>query len=283
METILRNRDLVSRDDASADLEDRGYQFGDGIYEVIRVYDGEPFLLDEHMDRFERSAREISLKMPCERAELLGRMRGLIAANEIATGTIYVQMTRGVHPRSQMFPPDSVPAEVTAFARPLDRPGAEQRNGVSAILTADMRWLRCDIKSLNLLPNVLARQTARKAGCYEAIQHRGEAVTEGAFSNVFIVAEGVVLTTPASNLILSGITRAKLLELCEACGWPVVERTVACQELLGAEEVFITSTVNEVMPVVRVNDQTIGNGEPGPVTRNLQKAFDRAIDGAADV
>lgn len=273
MQRVLMNHDIVSRENALVDIEDRGYQFGDGIYEVIRVYNGNSFMMDEHMVRLERSAKEIQLDLPYPIDELKNRLKELLSLNTLKDGIIYLQISRGVAPRLHGFPNPAVPAQLIAYIKKMERPTTQLKKGIPAILTEDIRWLRCDIKSLNLLGNVMAKQKATDSNCFEAIQHRGQEITEGSSTNVFMVQDGILYTYPATNLILNGITRVKVLELCEKLKLTVEEKSFTIEQFLEADEAFITSTTSEVMPVIKVNDQDIGPGIPGPLTVKLQQAF----------
>lgn len=272
---ILYNDSFIPRESAHVDIEDRGYQFGDGIYEVIRIYEGKMFTFEEHLNRLKRSAQEISLQYAPN--DLENKLKELISLNKIKNGYIYLQITRGVAPRVHHFPQANVDVQLTAYTRKMERPLKEQKAGVETILIEDIRWLRCDIKSLNLLGNILAKQQANIQQCYEAIQHRGPIVTEGSSSNAYIVQDGVIYTHPTTNLILNGITRLKILELCKKLKLDVHEEAYTVEQLLNADEVFITSTISEVMPVTKVNNQEIGSGIPGPITIKLQQAFEKLI------
>jgi D-alanine transaminase len=273
VETVFLNGEFVKRSDAKVDIEDRGYQFGDGIYEVIRVYNGEVFTMDEHMERLYQSAEKMKLKIPFEFKELSSIVFKLIDVNEMKEGIVYMQVSRGISPRQHHFPEGDVSGSVIAYTKEIKRPLKQMQEGVTAMLVEDIRWLRCDIKSLNLLGNLLAKEEAASRGHFEAIQHRGETVTEGSSSNAFIVKDGKILTHPATNLILNGITRRVIKELADTNGVPFIEKTFTVDELLSAEEIFIASTTSEVMPVVKVDDVTIGQGVPGPVTSKLQELF----------
>lgn len=281
MKYILRNDTVIPRQEALVDIDDRGYQFGDGIYEVVRLYEGKTFLMAEHLVRLRRSAAELGIGLGFSDECLAGRLSELAQKEPVHTGSIYVQVTRGVHARIQEFPPGELPSELTAYIRALPRPLEKIEIGVDAVVIPDIRWLRCDIKCLNLIPNILARQQAKGHGCYEAIQHRDGKVTEGAFSNVFIVCGGTVFTHPEGNLVLSGITRAHVLDLCEQAGIPVEEQSFTVEELFAADEVFITSTTNEVMPVVNVDDRPIGRGRPGETVRRIQALYEASFLEAA--
>jgi D-alanine transaminase len=279
MRYILQNDQIIPRTEAVADIDDRGLQFGDGIYEAVRLYEGRPFLMDEHLTRLRRSARELGMSPAFAGKGFEARLEELAQKEGISTGILYFQVTRGVYPRSQEFPPADLPVQILAYARPLARPLEQIQGGTKVAMVPDIRWLRCDIKSLNLLPNVLARQAAKERGCGEAVQHRDGIVTEGAFSNVFKVSSGTVFTHPESNLILSGITRAHVMGLARAAGIPVREEAFTTSDLCGAEEVFITSTSNEVMPVIAVDGRAVGDGKPGEVTRRLQLLYEESALG----
>ncbi len=277
MHYILRNNQIIPRTEAVTDIDDRGYQFGDGIYEVVRLYGGRPFMMDEHLTRLWRSARELGIGFNFTREELEDRLDRLAKKNSAGTSALYIQVTRGVYSRIQEFPPTDLPVQVTAYVRELARPEEKIAHGVHAVLVPDIRWLRCDIKSLNLIPNILARQTAKEKECYEAIQHRDHVVTEGAFSNAYRVSGTTVFTHPESHWVLSGVTRSRVLEVCAQAGISVKEEPFTVEELFASDEFFITSTTNEVMPVVKVDDQAIGSGKPGDVTKQIQSLYERSI------
>lgn len=275
---VLINETLVLRPEAKVDIEDRGYQFGDGIYEVIRVYDGRPFLLTEHLERLKRSADEISLSLPLSLGELEQKLVHLVEQTACHSGIIYLQLTRGVAPRNHGFPSADTKAQLVAYTKPLERPLSQQEAGITCVLVNDIRWLRCDIKSINLLPNVLAKEEALKQGAYEAIQHRDGVITEGSASNVFMIKDNKIYTHPANHFILNGITRQFVLKLCSQLKLSVIEQTFDVNRLLAADEVFITSTTSEIIPVIQVDNQRIGLGKPGPITRQLQHAFESALN-----
>ncbi|WP_018664031.1 D-amino-acid transaminase [Heyndrickxia acidiproducens] len=277
MEKLILNGKLIGREQASIDIEDRGYQFGDGIYEVIRVYGGRLFANEAHLRRLYSSAEKLSLDIPYTAQELTEQIEALVRGNGLDTGIVYLQFTRGAAHRKHSFPEKSETVFV-AYTNELERPLHQLEHGIQAVLTEDIRWLRCDIKSLNLLGNVLAKQKAAENGCGEAVQHRGEIVTEGSSSNVFIVKNGELITHPLSNLILNGITRQVILDICEKQQLPVREETFTIRQLFDADEAFISSTTSEVMPVVQINDQKIGSGKPGAVTRKLQGYFKERMD-----
>ena len=268
---------IIERTSASTDVEDRGYNFGDGVYEVFRIYSGKIFAEMPHWARLERSVEQIRMKMPLTIGEFQQGIRKLIQADEFDTGIIYLQITRGVAPRAHAFPSNEVRPVIMALTKPMARPITDLERGVAVITQPDLRWLRCDIKSLNLLPNVLAKQAAAEAGAMEALLHRNGIVTEGSSSNVAIVRDGMIVTHPANELILHGITRAVVCELAEQLGIPLTEKGYSVEELFNADEAFLMSTTSEVMPIVHCDGRPVGNGEPGPVTRRLQQAFLRKL------
>ncbi|MFK4997386.1 D-amino-acid transaminase [Bacillus sp. N9] len=273
MEKVLVNDQLLNREESRVDIEDRGYQFGDGVYEVIRVYEGKLFTSDEHLERLYSSAEKIKMTVPYSKETLKSLLEQLVKENKIKDGSVYMQVTRGASPRNHVFPGEEVQPVLTANTKVVARPEAALADGVEAIIADDIRWLRCDIKSLNLLPNLLAKQEAIEQGCFESILHRDGTVTEGSSSNAYIVKEGVIQTHPATNLILNGITRQVIATLCKDHQIPFVEKAFTVDELLEADEVFVSSTTSEVMPIIRVARKMIGTGKPGPVTRKLQSLF----------
>jgi D-alanine transaminase len=283
MEFALLNGTIIKRSDAKVDIEDRGYQFGDGVYEVIRIYNGKMFTIDEHLKRFLKSAESIGISIPFKSLQLKEMLEELLIKNNLETGNIYMQVTRGSAPRNHVFPTGDVVPTLVAYTIKGVRPLDSLKSGVKAIKHEDIRWLRCDIKSLNLLGNLLAKQKASEQGCFEAIQHRGDDVTEGSSSNIFIVKNGSVITHESNHLILKGITKDVILDLCVKNNIPVQERTFSLAELDGAEEVFLSSTTAEVMPVVEINGKKVQSGVPGPTTQKLQKLFEREIENQCGV
>ena len=273
----LWNDRIVADNEVVVDKEDRGYQFGDGVYEVVKVYNGQLFTLEEHVNRFYASAEKIHITIPYTKDKLYTLLHQLVEANEINTGHIYFQITRGACPRNHIFPGDDVAPVLTGNAKENPRPVTNFENGVKATFVEDIRWLRCDIKSLNLLGAVLAKQQAHEKGCYEAILHRGETVTEGSSSNIYGVKDGVLYTHPADNLILNGITRQVIFKCAEEIGMPVKEQAFTKEQLLAMDEIIVSSTTSEVTPVIDVDGQAIGSGKPGEWTRKLQAQFDTKI------
>lgn len=275
-EYVVFNGEIIEKEKIVIDFEDRGYQFGDGVYEVIRVYNGKLFTADEHLQRLKESAKKIKIDLPYSLEELKKFCLQLVEKNTVVDGIVYMQLTRGVAPRNHIFNESMKPTFI-ANTKELKRPLEKLEKGVHTILHEDIRWLLCDIKSLNLIGNVLAKQAASEAGCYEAVQHRGEMVTECGASNIAIVKDNTVITHPANNLILNGITRQVALKLCEANGIKYIERPFTISELLEADEAFILGTTTEISPVTKVNEHFIANGVIGPITRTLQQLFDQEI------
>ncbi|WP_342577254.1 D-amino-acid transaminase [Psychrobacillus sp. FSL K6-2843] len=283
MTKILWNDQIVEEKEVKIGFEDRGYQFGDGIYEVIKIYNGDLFTAMEHIDRLYASADKIQLVMPYTKDKLHQLMHELIETNELQNGQIYLQVTRGNSPRIHNFPNPAVSSVLTAYTKETTRPLAQLESGVKACFVEDIRWLRCDIKSLNLLGNVLAKQEAVTKGCFEAILHRGETVTEGSSSNMYGIKDGILYTHPVSNLILNGITRKVILDCCEEIGLPIVEKAMTKEETLQMDEFIMSSTNAEVMPIISIDGNAIGDGKPGEFTRKLQKAFEQKIPSTLQV
>jgi D-alanine transaminase len=267
------NGTFVPMAEAKVSIEDRGFQFGDGVYEVIRTYKGRPFELEAHLARLDRSATALDLKQPYSHDEWTCHILEGIRRAAYPESKIYVQITRGVAPRDHAYSDDATPTVVMTVREfhPLDR--SVQVAGVEAITTEDIRWGRCDIKSVNLLANVLARQQVKQAQVFEAILVNEGLVTEGAVSNVMVVQGGTVVTAPQGSRILSGITRAVVLDLARSEGLPVQERFVSQADVYEADEVFLTGTTVEVLAVIRVDGKVIGDGRPGPIAQRLATRF----------
>ncbi len=264
---------------ARVSVEDRGFQFGDGVYETIRVYAGTPFAIEQHIERLSRSAAAVELELPMTGGEFAAVVEELIARSGLREAEVYIQVTRGAAPRAHPFPTD-VPPTVVMTVRPVRPiPRRFRERGIVVKTFPDERWARCDIKTICLLPNVLAVERARRAGADEALFVRDGLVTEGTSSNVFIVHQGEIVTPPADHRILAGVTRGLILEIARACGYRTHEREIPLPELKAASEVFITSTVKEVLAVIRVDETVIGNGEPGVVFRRLYDVYRSRLPG----
>jgi D-alanine transaminase len=262
---------------AMVHVEDRGYQFADGVYEVCEVRGGH--MIDErrHMERLARSLRELRIGQPMPPSALAVVMRETIRRNKVRDGIVYLQVTRGVARRDHVFPERDVPPSVVVTARSSDIAKAERQaaDGVGVITVPENRWERVDIKTVGLLPNVLAKQAAKEAGAREAwfVDVNGK-VTEGGSTNAWIVTmDGVLVTRPADTGILRGITRTVVLELAAKQGLRVEERAFSVEEAYAAREAFITAATTLVMPVVRIDGRPIGNGHPGSVAQSLRGAF----------
>ena len=254
---------------------DRGFLFADGVYETIRTYNGKLFKIDEHLKRLKKSLNEIQIKY--EGIAGLEKIIYQLAELNNLTGKdflVYIQITRGVSfPRKHSFPsPDEQPTIFISVSK-LDENTADQQNGVRVILHEDLRWLRCDIKSVSLLPAILANQKAVESKAVEAVLFRNDLITEGSHTNFFGIIKGKVVTAPKSNLILAGITREVVISLCKKLKIKVEEEFIKLNELKKFEEFFITSTTKEVYPVVQIDDRIIGSGKPGIITKKLQAAF----------
>jgi D-alanine transaminase len=252
---------------------DRGFLFADGVYEVWMCYDGRRFADEQHWQRLKASLAGISLPFP----NLQGCrsiLDQLVERNAQQKGTagIYLQITRGVAPRKHAFPEATSPT-LFAYSFPFQRPREALASGVSVHLIAEMRWTRCDIKSIALLGNVLAKEQAKGHGAFEALFVREGHVVEGTHSNLFAVRRGALWTHPLGPFILGGITRAHVLQLARSAGMDVREQALTVEELFQADEVFLTGTTTELMPVIQVEDRSIGDGRPGAITRELQRLF----------
>lgn len=270
---IYLNGEFMPIEDAMIPVLDRGFIFGDGVYEVIPVYSRLPFRLDEHLRRLQASLDSIRLVNPYEVnkwREVIGR---LVELNDPEDQSLYLQVTRGVAKRDHAFPKQSKPT-IFIMSNPLATPPAEQiENGVAVITAADNRWLRCDVKSTALLPNVLLRQLSVDAGCAETILLRDGMLTEGSATNAFVVIGGILLAPPKSNLMLPGITYDVVLELAEANGVALEVRSISEAELRSADEVWISSSSREVLPVTGLDGKAVGNGRPGPVFERMYQLY----------
>jgi D-alanine transaminase len=265
--------------DASVNIEDRGYQFSDGVYEVCEIRDGRMVDLPRHLARLQRSLRELRIDMPMSLAALEIVMHEVVRRNRIGYGIVYLQITRGVARRDHAFPATPVRPAVVVTARSLNYQKNQDTaaHGIGVITVSENRWPRVDIKSVSLLPNVLAKQQAREAGAYEAwFVDRDGFVTEGSSSNAWIVTrEGRVVTRSADEGILAGITRAVLIEVLAALQITMEERPFTPEEAYGAAEAFVTASSQIVMPVVRIDGRPVGGGMPGPIASRLREEFHR--------
>ena len=263
--------------EASVHVEDRGYQFADGVYEVCEVARGQIMDMTRHLDRLDRSLSELRIEWPVGRKALQGIMAEVVRRNRVENGLVYLQVTRGVAPRDHYFPaPGTRPALVVTAKRSDPRTSAKRAaEGVKVITVPENRWERVDIKTVGLLPNVLARQKAREAGAVEAwFVDTDGTVKEGASTNAWIVtADGRLMTRPAEFGILRGITRATVMDVARKLGLTVEERGFSVEEAKRAKEAFITAATTVVMPVVAIDGEPVANGHPGSVTLSLREAF----------
>ena len=266
---IYLNGRFMPIEDARIPVLDRGFIFGDGVYEVIPVYSRRPFRLQEHLQRLQASLDGIRLTNPHSVRDWAKLIEQLIEQNTPRDQSVYLQVTRGVAKRDHAFP-QGVSPTVFMMSNPLTTPPREQVvNGVGAVTATDNRWLRCDIKAVSLLPNVLLRQLAVDAGCVETVLIRDGLLTEGAASNIFVVSSGVLVTPPKSHLMLPGITYDVVLELAQAKSLPCEVRSVTETELRSSDEVWLTSSTREVQAIVTLDGKPVGAGQPGPLFRQM--------------
>ncbi|MGO7973330.1 D-amino-acid transaminase [Rhizobium ruizarguesonis] len=271
------NGRYVKHSDASVHIEDRGYQFADGVYEVCEVRHGYIVDLTRHLNRLDRSLGELRIAWPMSRAALTQVIRETLRRNHVRNGLFYMQVTRGVARRDHVFPAEGTPPSLVITAKSTDAKiiAAKNANGIKAITLVDNRWDRVDIKSVGLLPNAMARQQAKEAGAQEAIYVDSDGmVKEGAATNVWIVdPDGTLVTRPAEHGILRGITRTTLMDVAAKLGLTIAERNFSVSEMLAAREVFLTAATSICFPVVSVDGQAIANGHPGSVSQKVREAF----------
>jgi D-alanine transaminase len=272
--TVFLNGQFISKDRAYISPDDRGFYFADGVYEVIKYYFGKPFRMQEHLARLKNSLNGIRISYPkTEELTVVGER--LIDINRLGDGHagIYLQITRGAAPRTHSFPGGDTLPSVYGYAFKMPPFKTEQENGIRVISREDIRWHRCNIKSITLLPNTMLFQEACEQNAFETLLVRDGFYTEATHSNVLFVSRGVIFTHPDSNLILPGITKSVVFEIAGKLGIKVIQEAVLASETDHYEECFITGTGSEIIPVAQVDDKIIGNGKPGPVTKALQKEF----------
>ena len=274
------NGDYTPLNQAKVSVLDRGFIFGDGIYEVVPVYGRKLFRFDEHMARLERGLEKVRIANPLSRTEWLERCRELTAAQASEDQLIYIQVTRGVAMRDHVMPPDITPT-VFIMCNPMKPPSAEQRHrGVACVTARDFRWERGDIKSISLLGNVLARQMSADHGAIETVMFRDGFLTEASTCNVWVVHEGAVMGPPKSSHVLEGIRYELIRELCEEEGIAYNLRPISEAEVLAADELMLSSATKEVLPITTLDNQSVGHGalrgKPGPVYARLHQAYVRA-------
>jgi D-alanine transaminase len=272
-ETVYLNGEFMPLDKARVPVLDRGFIFGDGVYEVIPVYSRRPFRLPQHLQRLGRSLDAIRLANPLGDGEWTRLIGDIIARNAGDDQSVYLQVTRGVAKRDHAFPKDVKPT-VFVMSGPLVTPARELvENGVPCITGTDYRWLKCDVKSVSLLGNCLLRQSAADAGAAEIVLFRNGHLTEASASTVFVIRNGTLLSPPKTHLILPGITYDVVLELAAATGIPIELRAVPEAEVRSADELWLTSSTREVQAIASLDGKPVGTGKPGPVFRKLYQAF----------
>jgi D-alanine transaminase len=273
MQTVYLNGEYIPLAEAKVSVLDRGFIFGDGVYEVIPIYNRKPFRLEQHLQRLQSNLDAIRITNPFDKQQWSEIFDQVINANEPAHQSLYMQITRGVAKRDHAFP-EKVTPTIFVMVNPLQETDDSAFNkGISAITLDDIRWQYCNIKAIALLPNVLLKQTAIDDGAQEAILLRNGEVTEGSASNIFIVSQGVIKTPPKTSFLLPGITRDLVVELAKNNGLAIKETGFSGTELQSADEIWITSSTKEVMPVLRLDDKLVGNGQPGPVTCKMFDIF----------
>jgi D-alanine transaminase len=271
--TVFLNGKFLPLEQASVSVLDRGFIFGDGVYELVPVYSRVPFRLDEHLARLERSLGEAKIRNPYSRAQWRAHIYQLIDAQAFEDQGVYFQVTRGVAKRDHAFPKNVEPT-VFMMSNPLVNPPPEQvEKGVAAVSAPDNRWLRCDIKSISLLGNCMLRQLSAEIGANETILFRDAKLTEASASNVFIVKRGVILAPPKSNLILPGITYDVVAELAQANSIPLEFKEIAEAQVRAADELWVTSSSKEVLAIVELDGARVGDGRPGPVFRRMYQLY----------
>ncbi len=272
-EVVYLNDTFLSNNEAKISPNDRGFIFADGIYEVVKYYNGKAFRYTDHLDRLKRSLSEIGIDFS-QTDKLESVFKELLTQNNMLGkhAGVYLQITRGTAPRVHYFPNDVEPT-VYAFAFDLPSFSSKLENGIKVITQEDIRWQRCDIKSVSLLPNTMLYNKANKSGAGESILVRDGFITEATHSSVFAIKNGTLITRPLSNLILPGITRKVVLEICAANEIPFEKKLFTKDELMEMDEIFISGTGSEITPVVEVDNKIIGNKKPGKITRLIQKKF----------
>lgn len=278
-ELIYFNGEMVESGAKVVSLDDRGYCFGDGVYEVVRVYNGRAFAFSYHQDRLYRSMREmdIPVRMPPDELQELHEI--MIEQSEITDGYIYLQITRGVTPRHHAFERSKLEPQMYMFIKPITTDLGALQQGVKAITLPDERWARVDIKTLNLIPNILAQTKAEKKGAYTAILVRNGIVTEGATSNVFVMKDGVCYTHPADHHILKGITRQLVVtRVAPTAGITIIEREFDEAFLKDADEIFFTDTIGGIIPITTLNREPVGDGKPGKAAKVLAEQLQHLME-----
>lgn len=273
---VMSQGKLINKEALSFPFEERGLQLGDGVYEVIRIYNGNFYLLDNHIKRLFRSLHAIKLTIPYTYDDLTSVLNELLYENNMKKdGIVYLQVTRGSAPRTHFFP-DNIKPNIYAYIKDVPRNKELLLNGVTTMTHPDERWTNCYIKSLNLLPNVLAKQAAVEKNHFEAIFYNKEnIVTEGSSSNIFLIKDNNIYTHPATNEILNGCVRMAVKKFADRLNIPFIEERFTLFDIPHADELFLTSSISEVLPIIKVNDTFIQDGRPGELTKKLQQAYEQ--------
>ena len=275
---VYLNGEFLRVDEAKVSVLDRGFIFGDGIYEVVPVYQGNAFRMAEHLDRLDRSLAALRIAQPFDRSGWIDLIRQLLDRTRLDTCIVYLQVTRGVAKRDHPFPSPAVSPTVFGMVSAWTPPSAAQRaQGLGAISIPDERWLHCEIKSVSLLGNVLAKQQAVDAHVDEVLQFRDGLLTEGSSTNIWVVSGGKLLAPPKNNLILEGIRYGLMGELAAEAGIPFEARRLAQDEVIRADELMLSSATKEVLPIVALDGRPVGSGKPGPVYELLRAGYDARI------
>lgn len=275
---VYLNGELVRLGDAKISVLDRGFIFGDGIYEVVPVYNGRPFRIHEHLARLDRSLKKVRIDTGKSKAEWEHLLLDMLERSGTGDCMIYLQITRGVAKREHGFPTEPCEPTIFCMVSPFARPDAHKReDGMSAVSMPDLRWLRCDIKSVSLLGNVLAKQFATDAGADEVIQFRDGHLSEGSSCNIWVVKDGVLRAPLRDEFILEGIRYAFIQELAEEARIPFEARVILEHEVENADELMLSSATKEILPITRYNGHPVGTGKPGPIYTRLRAGYDAAI------
>ena len=284
MSIVYLNGQFLPRNEAKLSVDERGFFFGDGVYEVTRVVRGRLFEWDRHARRLARGLRELRIESGLDMDTIRSLQERLIKENQLTEGqgTVYLQITRGAAPRTHHFPPAGTPATVFLSASPFTPASDVRARGVPVVTYPDYRWSRCDLKTVNLLPAVMAKQFAADNNAFEAVFIRDAVVTEGSHTNFFGVIGGEVRTYPNSNYVLPGVTRDVVIELAHELHIPVSETPIYRHEIAILEESFVTGTTSDVMPVVSIDGKPVGTGRPGPITTRLYEALAQKLAHAAE-
>ncbi|HEX7385810.1 MAG TPA: D-amino acid aminotransferase [Castellaniella sp.] len=275
---VYLNGELVRLGDAKISVLDRGFIFGDGIYEVVPVYHGKPFRIHEHLARLQRSLKKVCIETGKSDADWEHLLRDMLKRSGLADCTLYLQVTRGVAKREHGFPTDPCEPTIFCMVSPFARPDAKKReHGYSVVSMPDLRWQHCDIKSVSLLGNVLAKQFATDAGVDDVIQFRNGHLSEGSSSNVWVVKNGVLIAPVRDEFILEGIRYVFIQELAQKLGIRFESRAILQEEVAAADELMLSSATKEILPITQYDGKAVGNGKPGPVYAQLRAGYDAAI------